>query len=269
MSPRTPARCAFTLIELLVVISIIALLLAILLPALTKAREEGRKASCLSTVRQIVTGAVAYSVDHEGSFPYMPGSPRSRPLWYDDTITPVNANNWLYRLQRYTNSGKTRAGFVCPTLQMNRQASTGDVSLINTYHANGVVTDLGGHQFTKPASIIFTGDENATSNTNVMGATMRPSLNISASSSFVDKTTLPVWAGFMRFGATANPPGALISDKPHNGGRNQGFMDGHGLYLPWQENTSLKHGLLINGQDALEADLPDYTAAGRVGVVKF
>lgn len=58
------SRHAFTLIELLVVISIIALLIALLLPALGAARESGRTAQCLSNLRQNATGMYAYSTDN-------------------------------------------------------------------------------------------------------------------------------------------------------------------------------------------------------------
>ncbi|MCC6682667.1 MAG: prepilin-type N-terminal cleavage/methylation domain-containing protein [Phycisphaeraceae bacterium] len=59
----------FTLIELLVVISIIALLISILLPALRKARDSGRFSVCASNQRSIVTAAIAYAVDEDGQFP--------------------------------------------------------------------------------------------------------------------------------------------------------------------------------------------------------
>ena len=63
-----PARRAFTLIELLVVISIIALLVGILLPALGAARRTARSAICLTNQRQIMTAQHSYAADNKDVF---------------------------------------------------------------------------------------------------------------------------------------------------------------------------------------------------------
>ncbi len=60
----------FTLIELLVVIAIIAILAAILLPALSKAREMGRRAVCINNLKQQTVAAIAYSTDYDGAPPF-------------------------------------------------------------------------------------------------------------------------------------------------------------------------------------------------------
>jgi prepilin-type N-terminal cleavage/methylation domain-containing protein/prepilin-type processing-associated H-X9-DG protein len=55
----------FTLIELLVVIAIIAILMAILMPALNKAREQGKRAACLNNVGQLTLGWIMYADDND------------------------------------------------------------------------------------------------------------------------------------------------------------------------------------------------------------
>ncbi len=78
----SPLRAgAFTLIELLVVISIIALLIAILLPALAMARENARRIACASNIRQVGLAMHAYGGDNRDYLPMRQNQPYYNSPW--------------------------------------------------------------------------------------------------------------------------------------------------------------------------------------------
>ena len=62
-------KSGFTLIELLVVIAIIAILAAILFPVFARARENARRASCQSNLKQIGLGVLQYIQDYDEIYP--------------------------------------------------------------------------------------------------------------------------------------------------------------------------------------------------------
>ncbi|MHC4742068.1 MAG: type II secretion system protein [Planctomycetota bacterium] len=64
----------FTLVELLVVIAIIALLMAILLPALNRAREQGKRAVCLNNVHSLTLGWMMYCDENDERLPFADAS---------------------------------------------------------------------------------------------------------------------------------------------------------------------------------------------------
>lgn len=66
---RSVKQAGFTLIELLVVLAIIGILAAILFPVFAKARENARRASCQSNLKQLGLGVLMYTQDYDENLP--------------------------------------------------------------------------------------------------------------------------------------------------------------------------------------------------------
>lgn len=112
---------AFTLIELLVVISIIALLLAIMMPALNKAKELASKTVCASRLRSVSVGPLLFASDNDGWLPMVDGTTLGdmsysggcqecldwgktfpqRDLWYIDIAPYLSVKNDPYVAQNW------------------------------------------------------------------------------------------------------------------------------------------------------------------------
>jgi prepilin-type N-terminal cleavage/methylation domain-containing protein len=122
---RSHPKRGFTLIELLVVIAIIAILAAILFPVFARAREQARKTTCLSNLKQIGTSMMMYVQDYDETFPWLMQDGRnnnnatglSRQMTNAGVTPNLNDIRGLfmdYTLQPYV---KNMGLFGCPTLR--------------------------------------------------------------------------------------------------------------------------------------------------------
>lgn len=145
----------FTLVELLVVITIIAVLMGLLLPAVQAAREGGRRTVCQNNLYQLSFAAVR----HEGQFGFMPGWRNPGPATSGSSswpvmILPFIERNDIYRTIASSTNSVPPAGtgvfvttFVCPSSPPDSQtqpwlAYAGNTgSFANARRGDGVMLD--------------------------------------------------------------------------------------------------------------------------------
>jgi prepilin-type processing-associated H-X9-DG protein/prepilin-type N-terminal cleavage/methylation domain-containing protein len=105
-SSRTRST-AFTLIELLVVIAIIALLAAILFPVFSRARENARRSSCQSNLKQLALGIIQYTQDYDEKYPAqfmtVPAGVSTNNIYWGQTIMPYVKSTQIYECPSFKN----------------------------------------------------------------------------------------------------------------------------------------------------------------------
>jgi len=99
-------RVKFTLIELLIVVAIIGILASILMPSLSKAREKGRQAVCISNQKQIASAVVMYAESE-----VMPDHYQNPTMWYDV-------------LEPFTGDSKNNKVLMCPSQEYDETPNT-------------------------------------------------------------------------------------------------------------------------------------------------
>lgn len=105
-----PDSDGFTLIELLVVISIIALLIALILPALGRTKELGRRTLCLSSLRQWGLTLTNYSMAQRDNLP-----PHAPDWGYTGVLGYAQDGSWQMSEELKRNWGIVRGIWFCPS----------------------------------------------------------------------------------------------------------------------------------------------------------
>ncbi|HVF09215.1 MAG TPA: DUF1559 domain-containing protein [Abditibacteriaceae bacterium] len=242
-APRTrrPAS-GFTLIELLVVIAIIAILASILFPVFARARENARRTSCASNVRQLGLAAMQYTQDNDEALPpnFIGGSANQLPpdgaCWDTGATpgTPACAIYWPQLLFAYHKSGQI---WYCPNVSFKSNKG-----LLFHYGANQSLQSTGTtvklasikspstafYMFDSSISTMPPGNAASPSQVNVTGLPLYyvPGAGGVNSASKTTCNNYTVFGGAALKGATTD-----CNEGRHFGGVNMGFADGHVKWL--------------------------------------
>jgi prepilin-type N-terminal cleavage/methylation domain-containing protein/prepilin-type processing-associated H-X9-DG protein len=231
----TQAKKGFTLIELLVVIAIIAILASILFPVFGRARENARRSSCQSNLKQIALGAKQYVQDYDEKYPVN--------ILNTPAASPDYTTGWAIALQPYLKSTQI---FQCPSepnppANVSSTATDGNYGKIgfSDYWYNMQMSGKSEAAIEYISSTVMNGD--GTSGTSGYG--------FNGIDSRWDGPTTPNTANLTTFTvvttgttrATANAPAAPTGGfgLRHLDGVNYAFADGHVKWLKSDTATGL------------------------------
>ena len=144
---KKPKTQAFTLIELLVVIAIIAILAAILFPVFARARENARRSSCSSNLKQIGLGIMQYAQDYDEKFPMRQydGTSFGQAMSWRRTTLPYTKSTQLFTCPSNTATNASGIALDSRTAQLAALPADQQTQIFRTsYACNGQNMFIGG-----------------------------------------------------------------------------------------------------------------------------
>ena len=251
MNTATSHRCkAFTLMELLVVIAIIAILAAILFPVFARARENARRASCQSNLKQLGLSIMQYTQDYDEKYPLVIVTALAQ-------VTPNNPYGWADALQPYVKStqlfqcpSETRAPTSVPTSATTTEGYT-------DYWYNRMLSGQSQATIVAVAQTVMNGDGN--------GNTSRYNTNgCNSQGSTLTAPTTPIVADPANPPCNTNNPHVLFMGSTnmlgrHLDGANYAFADGH---VKWLKGTGTS-GNMFRSAAVADSYTPAADAGGR------
>ena len=267
---NTAQRKGFTLIELLIVIAIIAILASILFPVFARARENARRTSCLSNMKQIGLAVMQYTQDYDERFvpqnihtiagTFSTSPPYSRPRGWADALYP------------YTKSIQI---FQCPSERQGPSEdpmdSVADAGSFSDYAINERIADAGGNgaalasQIPRPSlTILLTDSVGATSTATNEGCIV----SVDCAAANIGQASVPGSGRALMpdtGGVAPNIP--RPSEARHLGGHNVAFVDGHAKWYKSNETPDLRRPGVASGTVTSPASGTAYTYHFRSPVI--